>query len=267
MAQGFQVQNEVYQAISAEMQAANLQCRQPQSALNCSAQRIPAYWMRDKFNLGFVDVGGWDTHVNQGGADGYPGRLHRANWGVAWRCWSDTLGRAWNDTIVIVVSEFGRTFTLENGDRGTDHGHGSVYWVLGGGVQERQHRRPPNGGDAQANLFQNRDWQVLNDYRNSLIGGVLQRKSHGLTQAQVDADFPFNPAAGTWPWFKASSRAAQSQQQGRRHHHQAGPEEAPEAHLLAFTTPDGRQPQDGGQRAGDRTDWDRDPDPDQGAHR
>ncbi len=41
---------------------------------------------------------------------------------------------AWHDTVVVVVSEFGRTFR-ENGDRGTDHGHGSVYWVLGGRVR------------------------------------------------------------------------------------------------------------------------------------
>jgi uncharacterized protein (DUF1501 family) len=183
VAQGFQVQNEVYQAISAEMQAANRNAVSPKG-FELSAQRI-GILMRDKFNLGFVDVGGWDTHVNQGGADGYlAARIGELGRGLAML--ADTLGTAWNDTIVIVVSEFGRTFH-ENGDRGTDHGHGSVYWVLGGGVK---------GGRiagrqlavTEANLFQNRDWQVLNDYR-SLIGGVLQ-KSHGLTQAQLTQIFP-----------------------------------------------------------------------------
>ena len=109
-----------------------------------------------------------------------------ANWAAAWRCWPTTLGAEWNNTIVIVVSEFGRTFR-ENGDRGTDHGHGSVYWVLGGGIK---------GGRiagrqvavTQANLFQDRDWPVLNDYR-ALIGGVLQ-KSYGLAPAQLDRIFP-----------------------------------------------------------------------------
>ena len=43
------------------------------------------------------------------------------------------MGAAWNRTVVVVLSEFGRTFR-ENGTRGTDHGHGSVYWVLGGAV-------------------------------------------------------------------------------------------------------------------------------------
>ena len=47
---------------------------------------------------------------------------------------AEEIGPAWSDTVVVVISEFGRTFR-ENGDRGTDHGHGSVYWVLGGGIK------------------------------------------------------------------------------------------------------------------------------------
>ena len=98
-----------------------------------SAQRIGVL-MRDKFNLGFVDVGGWDTHVNQGGADGYlANRIGELGRGLA-AAGRPRWARHWNDTLVIVVSEFGRTFR-ENGNRGTDHGHGSVYWVLGGGVR------------------------------------------------------------------------------------------------------------------------------------
>ena len=165
------------------MQAANRNAVSPKG-FELSAQRI-GILMRDKFNLGFVDIGGWDTHVNQGGADGYlAARIGELGRGLA--LLSDTLGPAWNDTIVIVVSEFGRTFR-ENGDRGTDHGHGSAYWVLGGGV---------NGGRIagrqvkvnQANLFQDRDLPVLNDYR-ALIGGVLQ-KAYGLSQTQLTTIFP-----------------------------------------------------------------------------
>ncbi len=74
--------------------------------------------------------------------------------------------------MVIVVSEFGRTFR-ENGDRGTDHGHGSVYWVLGGSVRGGR-IAGPQVAVTQANLFQDRDWPVLTDYR-ALIGGVLPR--------------------------------------------------------------------------------------------
>ena len=71
---------------------------------------------------------------SQGGATGYlAGRLGELGRGLAG--FADEIGpEAWNDTVVVVISEFGRTFR-ENGDKGTDHGHGSVYWVLGGGVK------------------------------------------------------------------------------------------------------------------------------------
>jgi uncharacterized protein (DUF1501 family) len=183
VAQGFAVQSEVYQAISQEMQAANRNAVSPKG-FELSAQRI-GILMRDKFNLGFVDVGGWDTHVNQGGADGYlANRIGELGRGLAML--ASTLGDSWNNSIVIVVSEFGRTFR-ENGDRGTDHGHGSVYWVLGGGIHGGQ-IAGRQSAVTQAALFQNRDWPVLNDYR-AVIGGVL-RKAYGIDQAQLGRIFP-----------------------------------------------------------------------------
>jgi uncharacterized protein (DUF1501 family) len=183
VAQGFQVQSEVYNAISGEMMAANRNAVTTKG-FELSAQRI-GLLMQDKFNLGFVDVGGWDTHVNQGGADGYlANRIGELGRGLA--ALQIALGPAWNDMVVIVVSEFGRTFR-ENGDRGTDHGHGSVYWVLGGGVKGGR-IAGPQVAVTQANLFQDRDWPVLTDYR-ALIGGVL-RKSYGLSQTQLAQIFP-----------------------------------------------------------------------------
>ncbi len=183
VAQGFQVQSEVYQAISGEMMAANRNAVTAKG-FELSAQRI-GLLMQDKFNLGFVDVGGWDTHVNQGGADGYlAGRIGELGRGLA--ALQVALGDKWNDTVVIVVSEFGRTFR-ENGDRGTDHGHGSVYWVLGGAVKGGRIAGPQVKVE-QATLFQDRDWPVLTDYR-ALIGGVLQ-KGYGLSQAQMLQIFP-----------------------------------------------------------------------------
>jgi uncharacterized protein (DUF1501 family) len=96
------------------------------------------------------------------------------------------MGAAWNNTVVVVISEFGRTFR-ENGNRGTDHGHGSVYWVLGGGV-----RGGRIAGEqvrvTQATLFQNRDYPVLNEYR-ALFGGLFGR-IYGLDAAQLERIFP-----------------------------------------------------------------------------
>ena len=182
--EGFAVRDEVYSSISAEMAAASRGAVSPKG-FELSARRI-ARLMQDQFNLGFVDVGGWDTHVNQGGATGYlAGRLAELGRGLGG--FADEIGpAAWNDTVVVVISEFGRTFR-ENGDKGTDHGHGGAFWVMGGGVK---------GGRiagrqvelTQANLNQNRDYPVLTEYR-ALFGGLFQRM-YGLGPTQLQAVFP-----------------------------------------------------------------------------
>jgi uncharacterized protein (DUF1501 family) len=169
VAEGFSVRDEVYKTITEEMQEANRNAVSPKG-FELAARRIGAL-MKERFNLGFLDVGGWDTHVNQGGATGYlAGRLSELGRGLA--AVSDSVGPAWNETVVVVISEFGRTFR-ENGNRGTDHGHGSVYWILGGGIKGGR-----IAGDQvkveQAQLFQNRDYPVLNDYR-AMLSGLFQR--------------------------------------------------------------------------------------------
>ena len=150
------------------------------------ARRI-ARLMRERYALGFVDVGGWDTHVGQGNANGYlASRLDELGRGL--NAYADELGpAAWRNTVVVVLSEFGRTMR-ENGNRGTDHGHGSVHWVLGGSLAGSS----PVLGEQQTiesrTLFQNRDLPVLNDYR-SVLGGVLQRQ-FALNATQTGRVFP-----------------------------------------------------------------------------
>jgi len=184
VSQGFAVRDEVYRSISAEMVAAN---RGAVSAkgFELSARRMGRL-MKADYTLGFVDVGGWDTHVGQGAATGYlAGRLGELGRGLAG--FADELGPdVWGRTTVVVVSEFGRTFR-ENGDKGTDHGHGSVYWLLGGAVKGGR-VVGPQAPVTQAGLNQNRDYPVLTDYR-SLIGGVAKR-AYGLTPASLDQVFP-----------------------------------------------------------------------------
>ena len=183
VSEGFRVRDDVYKSVSEEMMAANRGAVSPRG-FELSARRIGRL-MREQFNLGFVDVGGWDTHVNQGAATGYlADRLGELGRGLAG--FSEEIGPAmWRDTVVVVISEFGRTFR-ENGDRGTDHGHGSVYWVMGGGI---------NGGRmageqvqvAQATLFQNRDFPVLTDYK-AFFAGLIQHV-YGLQQASLERIF------------------------------------------------------------------------------
>ena len=182
--EGFHVRDDVYRAISRESDAANRGAVSPKG-FELSGRRI-ARVMQGGYNLAFVDVGGWDTHVNQGSATGYlADRLGELGRGLV--AFANELGpQDWHDTVVVVISEFGRTFR-ENGDRGTDHGHGSTYWVLGGAVNGGRFHGPQVKVE-EASLFQNRDFPVLTDYR-SLFGGLF-RKIYGFDAAALDKIFP-----------------------------------------------------------------------------
>lgn len=182
VAEGFRVRDEVYQQVTDHMMEASRNAASPKG-FELSARRIGRL-MRETFNLGFVDVGGWDTHVNQGGATGYlADRLGELGRGLAG--FAEEIGPKWNDTVVVVLSEFGRTFR-ENGNHGTDHGHGSVYWVLGGGVRGGRIAGEQVAVD-QPHLFQNRDYPVLTDYRG-LLGGLI-RQLYGLDAASLGRVF------------------------------------------------------------------------------
>jgi uncharacterized protein (DUF1501 family) len=187
VSEGLELQQEVAQAMQDEMKAASRGAISTKG-FELTAERM-ARFMRTQYRLGFVDVGGWDTHVNEGAAQGQlAANLTSLGKGLA--TFADTLGDEWNNTVVFVLSEFGRTFR-ENGNAGTDHGHGSVYWLLGGRI---------NGGRiageqvrvARHTLFQDRDYPVLNNYRTVLAGlfGTLW----GLAPQQLDAVFPGAPA-------------------------------------------------------------------------
>jgi len=182
VSEGFKVRDDVYKTV--EMAAADRGAISAKG-FELSARRIGRL-MRAQYNLGFVDVGGWDTHVGQGGAQGYlAGRISEL--GRALSGFAQELGpAAWNDTVVVVISEFGRTFR-ENGNRGTDHGHGSVYWVLGGAI-----RGGRMAGEQvkveRATLFQNRDYPVLTDYR-ALFAGLFAH-AYGLDQKLIAQVFP-----------------------------------------------------------------------------
>jgi uncharacterized protein (DUF1501 family) len=165
---GLELRHEVAQEMAEEMTAAN------RNAINTKGFELEAErmgrMMRDKYRIGFIDIGGWDTHVGEGAAQG-PLATNLSSLGRGLRVFSQSLGAEWNNTVVVVVSEFGRTFR-ENGNRGTDHGHGTVYWVLGGSIKggtiSGEQQRLTHG-----TLFQDRDYPVLNDYR-AVLGGLFR---------------------------------------------------------------------------------------------
>ncbi|HEY7954776.1 MAG TPA: DUF1501 domain-containing protein, partial [Polyangia bacterium] len=182
-ADGLELRQEVSKEFQEEMTRAS---RGAASAKNFAAEtaRI-ATLMRDRYPLGFVDVGGWDTHVSQGGASGQlANNLHNLGQGLA--AYAEALGDDWNQTTVVVISEFGRTFR-ENGDKGTDHGHGTVYWVLGGKLSGGRIVGEQVAVNEQS-LLQNRDYPVLNNYRD-LLAGILGR-IWSLSKTQLQLIFP-----------------------------------------------------------------------------
>jgi len=119
-----------------------------------------------KANLGvqvaFADIGGWDHHVNEGSTQGQIANvLGDFSQSIA-AFWTD-LGDLGEDTVVVTMSEFGRT-ARENGNRGTDHGHANVMFVLGGPVRGgKVYGRWP--GLDQSQLYEGRDLAVTTDFR------------------------------------------------------------------------------------------------------
>jgi len=112
--------------------------------------------------VAFADIGGWDTHVNEGG------QLARnlTEFGDALAALYQDLGDRMADVAVVTMSEFGRT-ARENGDRGTDHGHANVMFAMGGGVRGgKMYGDWPGLADEQ--LYEGRDLNLTTDFRDVL---------------------------------------------------------------------------------------------------
>src|SRR5581483_4536131 len=104
--------------------------------------------------VAFADIGGWDHHVNEGSTDGQIANVLREFSQSLAAFWTD-LGDLGEDTVVVTMSEFGRT-ARENGNRGTDHGHANVMFVMGGPVKGgKVYGRWP--GLAPEQLYEGRD--------------------------------------------------------------------------------------------------------------
>jgi uncharacterized protein (DUF1501 family) len=129
--------------------------------------------------VAFADVGGWDTHVNQGSSQGQlAGRLDDFSRGIA--ALTTDLGDRMADTVVLTMSEFGRA-VAENGNRGTDHGHGNAMFVIGGDVRGgRVYGKWP--GLSQDKRFDGRDLAVTTDFRD--VFGEIVVRHLGVTDAR-----------------------------------------------------------------------------------
>jgi uncharacterized protein (DUF1501 family) len=180
---GFGVREEVMRKLTHEMSDSS-RGAVAAKGFEAEAQRIGRL-MIDQFDIGFLDIGGWDTHVGQGAASGYLA-THLDELGRGLRALADAMQPRWNDTVILVISEFGRTFR-ENGNRGTDHGHGTAYLALGGAVRGGRILGEQRRIEEQS-LFENRDLPVLNNYR-ALMGGLFGRL-FDLRADELAAVFP-----------------------------------------------------------------------------
>ena len=133
--------------------------------------------------IAFADVGGWDTHVNQGGATGQLAhRLDDFSQSIA--ALVSDLGDRMADVTILTMSEFGRT-ARQNGNGGTDHGHASAMFVIGGDVKGKKvHGKWPGLEPEQLN--EGRDLALTTDFR-SVFSEVAFKH---LGAAKMDAVFP-----------------------------------------------------------------------------
>ena len=138
-----------------------------------------------KANLGvqvaFADIGGWDHHVNEGAVEGQLSNVLGDFSQAIASFWTD-LGDLGEDTVIVTMSEFGRT-ARENGNRGTDHGHANVMFVLGGPVKGGKVYGHWPGLD-QSQLYEGRDLALTTDFRQ-VIGEAVAKHMGNKNLPQV----------------------------------------------------------------------------------
>jgi len=140
--------------------------------------------------VAFLDSGGWDHHVNEGGVQGQLANLLR-DLGQGIAAFHRDMGDRMGDVVFVSMSEFGRT-ARENGNRGTDHGHANCMFLMGGDIRGgRVYTRWP--GLDEGHLYEGRDLAVTTDYR-SVLGEVMTKHLAGADLKAVFPGFANDPA-------------------------------------------------------------------------
>jgi uncharacterized protein (DUF1501 family) len=153
----------------------------PRSAYGDALRQIAQLIKADVgLEVAFAEAGGWDTHVNQGAFTGQlANRLDDFARGIA--AFARDLGDRMDDVIVLTMSEFGRA-VAENGNRGTDHGHGNAMMIIGGQNVRggKVYGRWP--GLAREQRYEGRDLAVTTDFRS--VFAEVVRGHLGVTETQ-----------------------------------------------------------------------------------
>ena len=130
--------------------------------------------------VAFTDIGGWDTHVNEGNQQGQLSNLLRQFSSAIAALYTD-LGQRMDDVVVLTMSEFGRT-ARENGNRGTDHGHANAMFVVGNSVRGGKVYGDWPGLKSDQ-LYEGRDLALTTDFRD--VFGEIANKHLGATNLQA----------------------------------------------------------------------------------
>lgn len=188
--------SEMFEAVKL-LRAANPQRYQPDHGAayprSQFGQRLREIAQLVKANVGmeiaFADVGGWDTHVNQGGASGQlANRLGDFAQSIA--ALVTDLGDRMEDVVILTMSEFGR-MARENGTGGTDHGHAGAMFAIGGAVNGgKVHGTWP--GLAPEQLYEGRDLALTTDFR-AVFSEIAGRH---LGASRLETVFPGYAAKG-----------------------------------------------------------------------
>ena len=162
----------------------------PKSRFGQSLQEIAELFKADVgLEVAFLDSGGWDHHVNEGGVQGQLSNLLR-DLGQGIAAFHQDMGDRMGDVVFVSMSEFGRT-AHENGNRGTDHGHANCMFVMGGDVKGgKVYTRWPGMGEGQ--LHDGRDLAVTTDYR-SVLGEIMTKHLGNRNLATVFPGFANDP--------------------------------------------------------------------------
>jgi len=177
----------IMQSIQKQPYSAANGAKYPNGRFGQSLQQIARLIKADVgLEVAFADIGGWDTHVNEAGAQPAVGQLANilSDFGQSLAAFYQDLGDRTEDVAVVTMSEFGRT-AKENGNRGTDHGHANVMFVMGGGIRGgKVYGDWP--GLAEEQLNEGRDLALTTDFRDVL--GELVAKHLG--NPNLKAVFP-----------------------------------------------------------------------------
>ena len=132
--------------------------------------------------LAFMEIGGWDTHINQNRA--FDRLLTPLAEGLVRL--TEGLEPIFSDTAIVVISEFGRT-VKENGNKGTDHGYGNVMFLLGGAIKGKKIYTEWSGLNSSV-LYENRDLPVTTDFREPL--SIILQQHLSISNDSLNQVFP-----------------------------------------------------------------------------